>query len=258
MQVGAVVRKIKLYRRNTQISFFYFMSSSTLSYFVNYIYHYAPWISVIMIVVLALAYVIHWVYFDMVACKESFYGSSAKKCLQKQTVEKYSTSATRLEQALHVATKKFDLFAEKKSKEVKKDYDIDVEKKQDNAKQPSATKQSTSESVEVKSSLSTIETFKDNTCYNDVETARKLYTKTPQKLLKAYNELRKQVNTGVDGLLTLDKTQKDIERKEKTRKEESEKANADISKAADERREDDAKQYGLEKTELENDQTFSK
>ena len=149
------------------------------------------------------------------------------------------------------AKKKFDIFAEKKNKEANEDYDIDVEKKQDNAKQPSPTKQSASDS-------STIETFKNDSCYNDIETARKLYTKSPQDLLKAYNELRKQVNTGVDGLLTLEKTQKDIERKEKKRKEDSEKANADISKAGEERREADAKKYGLNKAEMENDQTFDK
>ena len=105
---------------------------------------------------------------------------------------------------------------------------------------------------------SPMETFEDGTCFTDVEVARKLYTEGPESLLKAYNELRKQVNTGVEGLLTLKKTEKDIERKEIKRKEESEKASADISKAGDERKEADAKKYGMNKAELDNDQTFDK
>ena len=252
MQVGAVVRKIKLYRRNTQVIFFYSMSSSTLSYFVNSMYHYVPWISVIMIVALALVYVIHSVYFDMTVSKESFSESSTKKCLKKQTVVKYSTSAKQLEHALRVATKKFDMFAEKQSKETKEEYNIDAKPNQDDAKQSSTTKQSAPDDS------STVETFEDDTCYKDVEIARKVYTKSPQNLLKAYNELRKQVNTGVDGLLTLEKTQKDIERKEKKRKKESTKANAEISKAGEEKREADGNKYGLNKAEMKNDQTFEK
>ena len=241
------------------------MNSSTLSSVVTSIYHYAPWISVIMVIALALVYVIHSVYFDFNACEETFKEGPSNKCLKKKTVSQYSNGVIQLGNAMRSAIQKFDLFADKKQKETKENYDVDVEKREDDTTQDDAppddiTKDDTAQSLSSKQPKTelTMETFEDGTCYTNVDSARKLYTAGPEYLLKAYNELRKQVNTGVDGLLTLKKTEKNIERKEKKRKDESEKTNADISKAGDERKEADAKKYGMNKSELDNDKTFDK
>lgn len=247
------------------------MSLFTQSTFIKVIYPYVPWISVTLVCILALAYVTHCFYFDMNGCKEAFKDDSSVNCLKKQTVVKYSIGIVDLEKAIRLAIKKFNAFGEKKKQEAKEKYDID--EKQDNSAQ-SSSKQSTNEKsmgmefeqyvnddhgdFNIDANSQSIETFADKTCYDDIEKAKELYTKGPQLLLKAYNELRKQVNTGVDGLLTFEKTQKDIERKEKKRKEESTKANADISKAGKEKKEANAKQYGLNKAQVKDDQTFDK
>lgn len=217
-----------------------------------------------MIVALALMYIIHSVYFNFYDCKETFNEGPSKKCLKKQTVAKYSKGVIQLGNAMRVAIKKFDLFADKQKKEIKEDYDVDVKKEEDDTTQDDTTQSTKQPKTELSMKASsmeaspTMETFEDGTCFTDVEAARKLYTEGPESLLKAYNELRKQVNTGVEGLLTMKKTEKDIERKEIKRKEESKKASADISKAGDERKEADAKKYGMNKAELDNDKTFYK